>query len=247
MSTEQSTRPDAAAPTTRSDVPVRVVLGPLTRLGRELVRSTDDAQLRLVSRGPRDTDRLDVEHVVDVDERDARALVGAGTGPVEVVVCALGPVHPEPETDVTDAVERELGLVGAVLDAAGERPVRVVLVSSVVALAPGADRRYYAGWKNLVEARVRALAAGRASVAVLYPGRLLDAVDRTRPWHRLHATYARVCRGIEQALAGRSTSAVVGLDARLWLLTRALRLVRGGLLPASAALPTPLTDRQVSS
>lgn len=207
-----------------------VVLGPLTRLGRALAARHDGPVLS-VSRGSADDAAL-TGPVLPADGSGLEETL-AGAAAVELAVCALGPVHPGPvdlERDAA-AVRRDLDLVAAVLAAADGRPVRVVLVSSVVALAPGPDRRYYGGTKALVEQALAGLVADHpaATLDVLYPGRIVDADERTRPWHRLHADYARVAAHVERALrAGSARRRVVGLDARLWLATRALSLVASG-------------------
>jgi hypothetical protein len=206
----------------------------------------------LVVRGEADrvalAPRLDGARVtaVDVTGSAPSALVGTAPTSVEVVVAALGPVHPETDDArgglATEhaAVVRDLALLAAVLEAAaaaGAVPVRVVLVSSVIALAPGDDRRRYGGWKNLVEAEVAALVAAHpgARLAVVYPGRLLDPGERRRPWHRLHTPYAVVAERIEDALAGRAVSRLVGADARLWLAVRAARFALAAVRPGAAA------------
>lgn len=227
---------------------VRVVVGPLTRLGRRV--GTGEGT-RLVARHDADAKALadlGAGTVVRADERDPAVLVGTGDGPVEVVVCALGPIHPdEPDSARdTEAYRRDLDLLAAVVDAAGPRPLHVVLVSTVVAIAPGEDRRYYGGWKALVEQDLAGLLARRAPSArlsVLYPGRILDAADRSRPWHRLHATYDAVAARVEATL-GQARHELVGLDARLWVLTRSLSLLLTVLRPrgSRAALTTAETS-----
>ncbi|MCW2790497.1 MAG: hypothetical protein JWP56_2800 [Aeromicrobium sp.] len=236
-----------------SDV-VTIVVGPRTRLGRALVSAA-------VERG---------EPVVAVARHaeDAAALAGSGAEivlasdhvephgrRVRVLVCALGPVHPtDPGTPVdpaadTSAVERDLAIVDRLLAAAPT--ATVVLVSTVIALAPGPDRRYYGGWKNVVERAVRELAhRHRAEVAVLYPGRLVADVSVTRPWHRLYTRYTRLARRVEEAAAAAPRSRVVGLDARLWLLVRGITIALGSVT-GSAGVPSaavaPLRDPRTTS
>jgi hypothetical protein len=198
-----------------------------------------------VSRGAADDADLPVSALAIDGSGVAAALDGADA--VEVALCALGPVHPGPVDLDADAaaIRRDLDFVAAVLSAADGRPVRVVLVSSVVALAPGPDRRYYGGVKAQVEQALVSLLANYPTVTldVLYPGRIVDADERTRPWHRLHADFARVAALVERALrAGTARRRVVGLDARLWLAMRALSLVvsgaRAGRVEPVLELPT---------
>ncbi len=124
-------------------------------------------------------------------------------------------------------------------------------MSSVVALAPTPDRRYYGGAKSLVEQLLLELVAAHphARLDVLYPGRLLAAGEGTRPWHRLHARFDRVAAHVERALRSSQPLGrrrVVGLDARLWLLVRSLSLVVQAVRPGRVD-PTPeLVDPKVA-
>ncbi|MCW2768989.1 MAG: hypothetical protein JWR27_422 [Aeromicrobium sp.] len=235
-----------------SDV-VTIVVGPRTRLGHALVTAA-------VQRG---------ESVIAVarHEADAIALTGSGAEivlaadhvephgrPVRILVCALGPVHPtDPGTPVdpiadTSAVDRDLAIVDRLLAAAPT--AAVVLVSTVIALAPGPDRRYYGGWKNVVERALREVAARhRAEVSVLYPGRLVADVSVTRPWHRLYTRYTRLVRLVESAAAA-PRSRVVGLDARMWLVLRGISVALGsvtGSAGAPSAAGTQLGDPRTTS
>ncbi len=221
-----------------------VLVGPRTRLGRRLAERHTGPVLS-VSRGAADDADLTGPTVPADGTGLAAALQGAAA--VEVALCAVGPIHPGPVDLDADAaaVRRDVALVEAVLRAADGRPVRLVLVSSVVALAPGPDRRHYGGTKAQVEQAVVSLVAQHpgATLDVLYPGRIVDADERTRPWHRLHADVARVAAHVERALrAGSARRRVVGLDARLWLVTRALSLVvsgaRAGRVDPVLELPT---------
>jgi nucleoside-diphosphate-sugar epimerase len=200
-----------------------VVTGPKTRLGQALIAQA-------VARG---------ETVVAVarDERDAAALADSGAKvlvsssgaaldvvPTKIYVCALGPVHttdPVDQAATSAAVDRDLAVIEKLLVAASNP--RVVLVSTVIAVAPGGDRRYYGGWKCLVEQELldRVLAHG-GQLSVVYPGRLMADADMRRPWHRLHTRYFRLAQIVEKAGASSPTSRVVGLDARMWLMKRTL-------------------------
>jgi hypothetical protein len=149
---------------------------------------------------------------------------------VHLYVCALGPVQSGDGVD-PGAVERDLALVERVLAASAGRPVHVVLVSSVIALAPGADRRFYGGWKGVVEQRLGRLVGAhpRASFSVLYPGRLV-AGSRALP----NTSYRGLARRLEAAATGSSRSRVVGVDARVWLLLRAVSLTLQGVTGRSS-------------
>jgi hypothetical protein len=215
----------------RATAVATMVLGPKTRLGAALL--ADSTPERPVYAVARDTqDRADLAST-------GVPMVGAGTaGPLlggilptaaRIHVCALGPVHPEtakPDQDAAD-VARDLGLVARLLDELVGSDVHVVLVSSVLALAPGADRAYYAGWKNLVEEELAHLVDQHPSarLSVLYPGRLLAATERRRPWHRMHTTFERLAALMQRMGDGPGRSRIVGLDARTWLMARSASLL----------------------
>lgn len=211
----------------------RVVVGPKTRLGQALVARATARGLDVyaVARDDRDLAALRDSDatVLPAGGPDGGLLGEAAPDSLRIFVCALGPVHPEaPQAAVdSDHVVRDLGLIRRVLDSAPDATAHVVLVSTVIALAPGEDRRYYGGWKGLVEQELRELLAQRsapADLSVLYPGRLMDDHERRRPWHRAHTSYTRLADIVERAAQRPGTSRVVGLDARAWLLARGASL-----------------------
>ena len=245
--TSDATVHAGAEPEQRGAVPL-VVVGPRTRVGRSLL-ALHDGPVLAVSRHADDTAALAGADVLDVEDDDLGTRL-AGASAVDVAVCALGPVHPgvpDHDRDVA-GLRRDLGLLRRVLGASDGRPVRIVLVSSVVALAPTPDRRYYGGAKSLVEQLLLELVAAHphARLDVLYPGRLLAAGEGARPWHRLHARFDRAAAHVERALRSSQPLGrrrVVGLDARLWLAVRSLSLVvqavRPGRVDPSAELVEP--------
>ncbi|MDR6119220.1 hypothetical protein QE370_002404 [Aeromicrobium sp. SORGH_AS981] len=242
--------PDVVDPIPAGTVPL-VVVGPRTRVGRSLLALREGPVLA-VSRHADDTAALAGADVLDVEDDDLGTRL-AGASAVDVAVCALGPVHPgAPDHDRDVAgLRRDLGLLRRVLAAADGRPVRIVLVSSVVALAPTPDRRYYGGAKSLVEQLLLELVAAHphARLDVLYPGRLLAAGEGTRPWHRLHARFDRVAAHVERALRASQPLGrrrVVGLDARLWLAVRSLSLVVQGLRPGRVDPSAELVEPKVA-
>ncbi len=202
-----------------------VVLGPRTRLGAEVVRAAlaDGEQVVAVSRHQRDDEGLrDCAATV----LRADALASIPEGPVRLLICALGPVQSEDRV-TTAEVERDLAVVEALLDRATQ--AHVVLVSSVLALAPKADRRHYAGWKCLVEDRVRAAAVRRgASLAVFYPGRLVGGSERV-PKISVNTRYSKLGSLVGGSSRPKSSSRVIGLDARLWLLVRGAQVAAGAI------------------
>ncbi len=203
-----------------------VLIGPKTRLGQAVQQEARDSVLVLAR------DASDVagvvatgfspQSIVDASTREVAARVAAlPAGPVRLIVAALGPVHPvEPDFEADLAgVQRDLGYVDQVL--ASGRQVEVVLISTVIALAPGADRRYYGGWKALVEELLaHRVAQAGSSLTVLYPGRIREG-RAARPWHLLHVSYpglARVALGDHSD----STRRTVGVDSRIWLAVRSI-------------------------
>lgn len=225
-----------------------LVIGPLTRAGRSLVASHDGPVL-LGSRSDADARALadlghDAERVVDLTSGELEARLPAD-GRLSVAVCALGPIHPDRidmERD-TVAYERDLGVLRDVY--AATKTLRVVLVSTVIALAPGDDRRYYGGWKALVEQQLVALTATHvdARLSVLYPGRIAEGAGRLGSAALLHTTYHRLAAVIGGELAGQGRRRVLGLDARLWIAARALGVLVGALRPRPVRPPHELTSK----
>jgi hypothetical protein len=229
-----------------------IVVGPRTRAGLAVAR-------RAAVRG-------DAVHVLARDADDAAALsggdatvlridqdldlLGAGDGPVRLVVCALGPVHPGATDRELDErhVARDLRAVERLLAATADRPTGVVLISSVIALAPGPERRYYGGWKCLVEqqvAEVVARTSPRATFSVVYPGRIVDGRAR-RVLPGLHTTYRGLAAAIDR-LGPSSRTRVSGVDARLWLVVNAARLLLTTVLPRRASTPGPSLELHLST
>jgi hypothetical protein len=211
-----------------------VVVGPRTRLGAALLASAgSDQAVYAVARDDRDRAELASSNATVIGTHATGPLLG-DTRPsaLRIHVCALGPVHPETAAD-DDAsfVARDLDLVARLLGEAEGREAHVVYVSSILALAPAADRAYYAGWKNVVEEELASLVAAHPGgrLSVFYPGRLMAAQERTRPWHRMHTTFERLATQMNDVSEGPGRSRTVGLDARLWLMARSASLVATSL------------------
>jgi hypothetical protein len=216
-------------------VTTTVVIGPKTRVGRAVadrLRDTGEDVL-LVARHAEDTAALSSAtgggvRVVDAGRDDLAAAVG-DAGRLRVVVAALGPVHPGVPDVAADAagVERDLRLIEQVLDTPA--PTQVVLVSTILALAPKPDRRYYAGWKSLVEQQLDhlvGLRGERCTMSVLHPGRLASGRHPTK------ASFDRVAEVALSLDPDRAVSRLVGRDTRFWLLLRSISLASRSLLGA---------------
>lgn len=219
----------AARVAARPDAPVDVIVGPKTRLGAELLRRVagDGGHAVALARHERDAqDLAALDHVLAGQHDDAAFREALAGRPVRVHVCALGPIHPE-QASPTDsaAAERELATLERIMQAA-DGGVHVVLVSTVIALAPGADRRYYGGWKAVVEQRLAELVDrhSNATLTVLYPGRLVAGRDARRPWQLAYTTYGRLAALSLAAATHPGRNRLVGADARAWLLLRSVAL-----------------------
>jgi hypothetical protein len=220
----------SAVATERATGVATVVVGPKTRLGDALLARLGSDSTYAVARDERDRADLASCGATVVGGGSAGPLLGdGGPRPLRIHVCALGPVHPETAQPDLDAayVERDLDVVARLLGEADGREVHVVLVSTIIALGPGTDRSYYAGWKNVVEGRLADLVDAHpgASLSVLYPGRLMAAQDRRRPWHRSHTTFERLASLMQDVSEGPGRSRIVGLDARAWLVARSASLL----------------------
>jgi len=222
----------------------KVVFGPGTRLGRALleVAPAETGPTLLVARTDKERGMLAARwpaaKISSREEPDPQGLEGADS--LAIHVCALGPVHPAMSAEAADwagdaaGVASDLDLLARLLRARSGRPVHVVFVSSVLALASGRRRRYYAGWKCLIEATVERMLDGypRARMSVLYPGRLVESRSAMRPASLLHGRYPDLAaRMIAIAASERGSRRLFGPDARLWLMSRGLRSAFAAIRP----------------
>ncbi len=215
--------------------PTTVVIGPKTRYGQALAAELLERgePVVLVARDAADVAALasvadSGATVVDASTADLTAetaKVAGSAGSVRLAIGALGPIHPHEPAVAADAacVTRDLELVRAVL--ATGLPTHVVLISTILTLAPGDERRYYGGWKGVVEQQVAHLVdqTRDARLSVLYPGRLFYAPG-SAIWKRMHATYRRLVSVTLDLTLDRPRSRVVGIDARIWLAVRSISL-----------------------
>jgi NAD(P)-dependent dehydrogenase (short-subunit alcohol dehydrogenase family) len=215
-----------------------VVIGPQTRLANAVLNSSSwesGTTFLLVAR--------------HADEYDAVALAHPGAAvyrswdpespmpdaeAVAVLCCAFGLIHPGAVAASADLQKTgaDYAMLERILRQYSERPVHLVLISSVLALCARPGREYYAGWKHVVEGLVRQLAeeGQRRTVSVLYPGRLVETTAREGTRVFPHTSYRTLAEKAVLAVQdNRSVNAVVGLDARLWLMLRSAGLLWAAL------------------
>lgn len=234
-----------------------IVVGPRTRAGRAVVARAVQAgdDVFVLARHADDSAALSGGDgtVLRIDEGSdllGLEVFGSGGGAVRIVVCALGPVHPDAVRSSVDArhLQRDLGAIGQLLAAASSREVGVVLISSIIALAPGPERRYYGGFKCLVEQELAGLVARhspQATFSVVYPGRIVDGPAR-RLLPGLHTTYRGLAAAVD-TLGQSSRARISGIDARLWLVVNSARLLLTAVLPPRASTPTPTLEVSMST
>lgn len=184
------------------------------------------------------------ERTALLDLYPASALLEASQG-IErptlcIFVCALGLTHPE-RPDLprhADRLHRDAALLLALVQsqAAG---IHVLLVSTVIALAPPRDRCHYAGFKNLAESVVAAQLQGveGAMLSVFYPGRLVDRPSAAGMSARLATPHEVLAQKmLRTAAGGRPAQCIVGIDARLWLFFHAARMLIQSVSPRLGAI-----------
>lgn len=151
----------------------------------------------------------------------------AGVEELAIAGCALGSIHPGPGSSpaaVEAAESRDLDFVRRLVECAPAARLRIAFVSSVLALAPPRpSREAYVSGKRRIEAALAELVSRRpsATLAVLYPGRLVEARDWSRPSSFAATSYRTLARRLQEALEGGDPSRrIIGIDARAWLLAR---------------------------
>ena len=225
--------------------PVHVVIGPRTQLGAALLKRLHGQDVVAVARHDRDAQALTGLAGAQVALAADAAAAIAGEADLVLHVCALGPIHPEdPRPDDAERFETELATIEAIV-AATTGAVRIVFVSSVIALAPTPDRRLYGGWKNLAEEHLDRIAlrhGSRVTVSVVYPGRIIAPADRSGLSDRLSSTFARLARRLLAEASRKPRRAVVGIDAKVWSALRAMSLVVHVVRPSKAPTLTNPSD-----
>ena len=149
-------------------------------------------------------------------------------GCVKIFLCAFGLIHPATPDWHThcETMRRDIKVLVGILQKYQAQVIKLVFVSSVLALVPKPGRTYYAGWKCLAEAVISRLANhDKVSLSVLYPGRLVSRKTILNPLSFCHTTYDRFARRLTR-IADSSVKhrKIVGLDARLVLILRGIKL-----------------------
>ncbi len=220
------------------DTDLLVILGPRTSLGQAVLANgwAKTKQLLLIARTIEEQDSLS-----SLYPRATVALASVAQWPelkkyssVAVCCCALGIIHPkEPEweNDIA-ATSRDLRIIEQVLESCDGQSVDVLFVSSVVAVTSKRSGRYYAGWKRLLEGAMAGL-VGRypnAKLSAVNPGRLTERRLVSSPQTWLQTPYDTLAGIMIRIMESkRATQRVIGIDSRLLLLARAVRLTFSAL------------------
>jgi hypothetical protein len=204
-----------------------VVLGARTRLGLAWLSSSDAASYDriLIARHQAEADALKGQFPGDtVCIANDTPLPSLSPARVVVLAFALGLIHPTNSGWTTERTNtsRDLQVIDSVLEAFPDIPIRLVYISSVLALSPRGTV-WYGGWKNVIEGALMHQLASRpnASLCVLYPGRLVEA--RKPGFSFLYTLFSKLAERVSQAASSEAPyRRLVGVDARLWLLARGL-------------------------
>jgi hypothetical protein len=142
-------------------------------------------------------------------------------------MCAAGVIHPGPASLTADhrAAARDLAILEAIVQAQSGDRIHVVFMSSVLALGRSPGRGYYAGWKAMMEGAMAKIVenAPGADLSIVYPGRLVERRSVARPMSFLSTPYHHAAEVmIHTARSAAARRAILGLDARLWLVARGL-------------------------
>lgn len=209
------------------------ILGPQTRVAKSLLSSgqMSQAEVLLFARHQREAEELSAvyPHAIIAPAWETHAPVLQRYEKIGVLCCALGVIHPTSSNfffDV-DVALRDLRNLEWLLRAYPEASVHVVFVSSVLALAPDRGREYYGGWKSVIMGVLSQLLQDypKAWFSVLFPGRLVERRSLTLPLSILYTSYSTVARILLKTLTSNAPRhAIVGLDARLWLIKRGIEM-----------------------
>jgi len=184
------------------------------------------------------------------------------SGCITVLLCAFSVIHPvTPDwPSHCEATRRDIEILARVLAKFRGYVIKVVFISSVLAISPATSlvprpsslvrrwkmddgrwtslpqRTYYVGFKCLAEALITDLLTNqeRASLSVLYPGRLVNQKSLLSPLSFLHTTYRRFAQRLVRIAnscppdvrrAYTPHREIVGLDARILLALKAFGLL----------------------
>ena len=161
-------------------------------------------------------------------------------GCITILLCAFAVIHPvTPDwSSHCEATRRDIEILAHILQKFRRQVIKLVFISSVLALAPKPQRTYYVGFKCLAEAMIRDLLTNQegVSLSVLYPGRLVSQKSLLSPLSFFHTTYRRFAqrlvrvanscpRSSQRGGAGTPHREIVGLDARILLVLKAFGLL----------------------
>jgi len=212
-----------------------VVFGPRTTLAKHILSTTwaKKHNLLLVARDEEDAISL------GLDFSEAQILTcwlpenewkwPDTCNGITIFLCAFGVIHPVPPDwpSHCEVMNRDIDVLARVLRKFRGQMIRLVFVSSVLALAPRPQRSYYVGWKCLSEAIIRDLHAKQKGLflSVVYPGRLVSRKSVLSPLSFFHTTYERFAQRLTRiADTWTGSREIVGLDARILLILRAFGL-----------------------
>ena len=226
-----------------------VIVGALTRLASALLARPELRQgdKLLVARDGRDADRLSSRYPATAGFRIWQAGQRFPLAPktVTVVCCAIGLAHPARPRFPEDhrSLELECEALRQIVLACRDSDLRMLLVSSVIAMAPPRRRAYYGGQRSVAEGISAALLRThpRAGLSVIFAGRLAES--RSGPLSLWSTSYADLARIMAVDLErGRPVDRIVGLDARLWLLKRSAILALKAALRSTRSIDLDQRD-----
>ena len=242
---EHSTKDcNTAYPSVMADLVV--VFGPCTTLAKHILSTSWAGQknLLLVARDKEEARRLGssfpAAEILACWLPEHKWKWPDAYGCITVLLCAFAVIHPvTPDwSSHCEATRRDIEILAHVLRKFRGQVIKLVFVSSVLALAPKPERTYYVGWKCLAESMIRDLLTNqeRASLSVLYPGRLASQKNLLSPLSFLHTTYRRFAQRLvrianscprpsQRGGACKPHREIVGLDARILLALKAFGLL----------------------
>lgn len=214
-----------------------ILFGPKTRLAQALLthEAFPKAQIILISRDAEDSrflkERFPEAGIVSIDDLPD-ALPAAGE--VTLYCCAAGPIHPRTSgpAECEDAM-RDLLALQRIIHHYQACRMKVVLISSVLALVASSSRATYGGWKLFLEGVVSQSVrlCKESSLSVVYPGRLVEKKRLTEPLSVCYTGYRRLAsKLLGLARWPVNSRTIIGLDARLWVCAKRALALASALL-----------------